>query len=186
MWQCSFAGFFDIFGITKCGKVILLQSVTDFIKVLQVLQSVTVTTKWDVTQYIDAIIALFKSFGHLKRLHSYLNSCYVHVSFTRDIKENNKILLFDANVIRRQGNWKPPSGGAYTHFDSFFVLYIQNHYELHVMYFWICSNWSMFHSQLTLLKQIFQKNGYPENFFDKCFKLLLNRNQVLKEKVSCS
>ena len=77
---------------------------TDFIKVLQVLQSVTVTTKWDVTQYIDAIIALFKSFGHLKRLQSYLNSCYVNVSFTRDIKENNKILLFDANVIRRQGN----------------------------------------------------------------------------------
>ena len=127
MWQCSFAGFFDIFGITKCGKVILLQSVTDFIKVLQVLQSVTVTTKWDVTQYIDAIIALFKSFGHLKRLQSYLNSCYVNVSFTRDIKENNKILLFDANVIRRQGNWKPPSGGAYTHFDSFFVLYIMNY-----------------------------------------------------------
>ena len=38
--------FFDIFRITKCSKVILLQSVTDcYYKVRQVLQSVTVITK---------------------------------------------------------------------------------------------------------------------------------------------
>ena len=37
----QFAGFFDIFPTTKCGKVILLQSVTDcYYKVCQVLQSV--------------------------------------------------------------------------------------------------------------------------------------------------
>ena len=40
MWQCSFAGFFDKFRITKCGKVILLQGVTDcYYKVHQVLQT---------------------------------------------------------------------------------------------------------------------------------------------------
>ena len=42
MWQFNFAGFFDIFRITKCAKVILLQSATDcYCKVRQVLQSVT-------------------------------------------------------------------------------------------------------------------------------------------------
>ena len=56
----NFAGFFDIFRIAKCGKVILLQSATDcyhkgrqvlqsvtdcYYKVRQVLQSVTVNTK---------------------------------------------------------------------------------------------------------------------------------------------
>ena len=42
VWQCNFAGFFDIFRITKCDKVILLQSVTGcHYKVRQVLQSVT-------------------------------------------------------------------------------------------------------------------------------------------------
>ena len=83
MWQCNFAGFFDIFCITKCGKVILLQSVTDcyykvcqvlqsvtdllqsvpgitkcdkpYYKVCQVLQSVTVITKWDVTPLFTAL-----------------------------------------------------------------------------------------------------------------------------------
>ena len=42
MLQCNFAGFFDLFGNTKCGKVILLQSVTDcYYKVCQVLESET-------------------------------------------------------------------------------------------------------------------------------------------------
>ena len=64
MWQFNFAGFFDIFRITKCGKVILLQSVRLLLKsasyirncdrlyykVRQVLQGVTVITKWDVTK----------------------------------------------------------------------------------------------------------------------------------------
>ena len=42
MWPFNFAGFFDIFRITKSGKVTLLHSVTDcYYKVRQVLQSVT-------------------------------------------------------------------------------------------------------------------------------------------------
>ena len=41
----------------------------------------------------------------------------------------------------------------------------------------------MFHSPLTLLKEIFQKNGYPENFIDRCFYLLLNKIQILEEKI---
>ena len=45
--------FFDIFRIAKCGKVILLQIVTDcYYKVRQVLQSVTVITKADVKQVL--------------------------------------------------------------------------------------------------------------------------------------
>ena len=33
----------------------------------------------------------------------------------------------------------------------------------------------MFYQQLILLREIFQKNGYPENFIDKCFQLFTNR-----------
>ena len=41
----------------------------------------------------------------------------------------------------------------------------------------------MFHKKFILLREIFQKNGYPENFIDRCFKLFLNRIHILKEKV---
>ena len=48
--------------------------------------------------------------------------------------------------------------------------------------FWICSSWSIFHQQLILLREAFRKNSYPENLFDRSFKLLLNRIHILKEK----
>ena len=41
----------------------------------------------------------------------------------------------------------------------------------------------MFDSKLMLLRKIFQKNVYPENFIDKCFDFFLNRIHIFKEKV---
>ena len=41
----------------------------------------------------------------------------------------------------------------------------------------------MFHQQLILLREIFQKNGYPEHFLDRCLKLFFNRIHIFKEKV---
>ena len=39
------------------------------------------------------------------------------------------------------------------------------------------SIWSMLHQQL-YVGEIFQKNGYPENFIDRYFKLFLNRIHI--------
>ena len=41
----------------------------------------------------------------------------------------------------------------------------------------------MFHQQLILLREIFQKNGYTENFIHRSFKLFLNIIHILKERV---
>ena len=49
--------------------------------------------------------------------------------------------------------------------------------------FRICSSWSMFHQQLILLRETFQRNGYPGNLVDRCFDLLWNKIHILKEKV---
>ena len=38
-------------------------------------------------------------------------------------------------------------------------------------------------SELTFLNRIFRKNGYPKNFFDKCFKKFLDNIHHVKEKV---
>ena len=56
VWQFNFTGFFDIIRITKCGKVILLQRVTGcYYKLGQVLQNVSVITKWDVTMLASVL-----------------------------------------------------------------------------------------------------------------------------------
>ena len=76
-------------------------------------------------------------------------------------------------ILRCQCYRKSTFSGVYAHFDSF----LTNTYNIGMVYtlvnrcFLICFNWSMFHSQLTLLREIFQKNGYPENLINRYFKL---------------
>ena len=141
-------------------------------------------------RYVDDIFVLFKSSDHLKRFQSYLNSCHVNMSFTTETEQNNKISFLDVKVIREPGNFitsvyrKPIFSGVCTNFDSF----IPDTYKIGMIYtlvnrcFRICSSWSMFHQQFILLREIFQKNGYPENFIDRCFKLFLNRVHISKKR----
>ena len=49
--------------------------------------------------------------------------------------------------------------------------------------FCICSKWTHFHTELTFLKGIFQKNGYPANVIDKCFKTFLHNIHLVNENV---
>ena len=56
-------------------------------------------------------------------------------------------------------------------------------YTLFYKCFCICSNWTQFHTELIFLNGIFQKNDYPGNFIDKCFKTFLNNIHLIKENV---
>ena len=44
----------------------------------------------------------------------------------------------------------------------------------------LCSSWPMFHQQLILLREIFQKKWLSRKFSESCFKLLLFRLHILK------
>ena len=41
--------------------------------------------------------------------------------------------------------------------------------------FKICSDWTKFHEELSFLKQVFLKNGYPLSFIDNCFKTFVDK-----------
>ena len=45
----------------------------------------------------------------------------------------------------------------------------------------ICSSWTKLHTELVSLKDIFFKNGYPENSVNKCFKKFMDNIHVVKE-----
>ena len=130
-------------------------------------------------RYVDDIFVFFKSSNHLKRFQSHLNSS--HVNGLYQLLSCHDISC-DKTTCEYQ---KLTFSGAYIHFDSF----LPDTYKVDMIYtlihtcFRISFNWSMFHSQLILLREIFQKNGCLENFIDRCFELLLNRNHILKEKV---
>ena len=111
------------------------------------------------------------------------------MSFSMETEKENKLSFLDAEVICEQGKFtttvyqKPTFSGVYSNF-------LPSVYKFGVVYtlvyrcFHISSNWTrQFHIELTFLKGIFRKNGYPENFIDKCLKKFLNNVHLVKENV---
>ena len=78
---------------------------------------------------------------------------------------------------------KPTFSGVYTHFDSFLpsTYKFGNAYTLAYRCFQICSSWTKLHNELVCLKETFLKNGYPEDFINKCFKKFMDNIHVAKE-----
>ena len=113
------------------------------------------------------------------------------MSFSMETKKGNKLSFLDVEVIREQGKFtttiyrKPTFNGVYGNFESFLpsVYKFDMVYTLVYRCFRICSNWTQLHTELTFLKGIFQKNGYPENFIGRCFKKFLNNIHLVKENV---
>ena len=56
-------------------------------------------------------------------------------------------------------------------------------YTLVYTFFRVCSDWKKFHIKVTFLKEIFRKNGYPENFIDNYFRKFLDNIHLGKKKV---
>ena len=54
-------------------------------------------------------------------------------------------------------------------------------FNLFFRYFSICSDYNKFHNELSVLKDIYSKNGYPTSFFDKDFKMFLNKIFLKKQ-----
>ena len=54
-------------------------------------------------------------------------------------------------------------------------------YVLVYRYYRFCSNWNQLYIELTSLKGIFRKNGYPKEFIYKCFKKFLNIIHPVKD-----
>ena len=142
-------------------------------------------------RYVDDIFVLFNSAEHLKRFYSYLNSRHLNISLTIENEKDNRISFLDVNIIREKDKFttsvyrKPTFSGIYTHFDSF--LPSSNKIGLlHILLyrcFQICSDWTKFHLELVKLMDVFNSNGYPENFIYSYFKTFLDNKHRKQEKV---
>ena len=100
------------------------------------------------------------------------------MSFSMETEKENKLSFLDVEIIREQGKFtttiyrKPTFSGVCSNFKRFLpsVYKFGMVYALVYRCFCICSDWTQFHTELTFLKGVFQKNGYSGNFIDKCFK----------------
>ena len=102
------------------------------------------------------------------------------MSFTIESENQNRMSFLDVQISREDKTFttsvyrKPTFSGVYTHFDSFLPSTYKSGtvYTLAYRCLSICSSWTKLHNELVCLKEIFLKNGYPEDFINKCFKKL--------------
>ena len=100
------------------------------------------------------------------------------MAFNIENGNQNRMPFFDIEIIREDKTLnsfsycKPTFSGIYTHFESFSpsIYKFGTVHTLAERCFRICSSWTKLHIELVCLKRIFLKNGYPENFINKCFK----------------
>ena len=105
------------------------------------------------------------------------------MSFSFEEEKNGKLSFLDIEVSREKGKLvttvyrKPTFSGVYTHFESFLptIYKFGMVYTLAYRCFKICSDWTKFHEELSFLKQVFLKNGYPLSFIDNCFKTFVDK-----------
>ena len=134
-------------------------------------------------RYADDIFAVFKSAAHLSKFRNYFNTCHPNMYFSFEQEKNGKLSFLDKEVSREKGKFvmtvyrKPTFSGVYIHFESFLptIYKFGMVYTLAYRCFKICSDWTKFHEELSFLKQLFLKNGYPLSFIDNCFRMFVDK-----------
>ena len=138
--------------------------------------------------YVNDIFVLFTPPRHLEAFRNFLNGRHANLSFTIEREKQNRMSFLDIAIIREDRTFttsvyrKPTFSGVYTHFDSFLpsTYKFGNVYTLAYRCLQICSSWTKLHNELVCLKETFFKNGYPEDFINKCFKKFLDNIQIVK------
>ena len=95
------------------------------------------------------------------------------MSYTTEHEKQNRMSFIRENKSFTTSVYRKSTlSGVYTHFDSF----LPSTYKFGTVYtlayrcFRICSSWTKLRNELVCLKETFLKNGYHEDFINKCFK----------------
>ena len=110
--------------------------------------------------------------------------------FIIENEKQNRMSFLDVRIIREDKTFttfvdhKPNFSRINTHFDSF----LSTNYKFRIVYtlayrrFQKCSSWTKLHSEVIFfLKQIFLKNGDPENVINRSFKRIMDNIPVVNE-----
>ena len=110
-------------------------------------------------------------------LTRHLNMC-----FTYEVEKDNKLPFLDILVTREDTFTtniyrKPTFSGLYTNFHSFLPESYKTGLLLTLLFrtYTICSDWSKFHTEIIILRNIMLKYEFPAIFLDFCIKLYFDK-----------
>ena len=139
-------------------------------------------------RYVDDVFLLFDNRDQVKKFLRYLNSRHRNIRFTYEEEQNDTLAFLDIKITRGPEGFttsvyrKKTFSGVYLNFGSFLPIEYKKGLIatlLHRTYV-ICSDFTRFHEEVSKLKVIWQKNGFPLFFIDNCVKKFLDKLFIKK------
>ena len=98
-----------------------------------------------------------------------------NITFTAEIERDGKRPFLDIDIFRSESNFgtsvyrKPTFTGLFTNFHSFIPNTHKQNFVSCLIYriFNLCSSYENFHTQLEVLRKLFNLNGFPSHMFDR-------------------
>ena len=139
-------------------------------------------------RYVDDVFLLFDNQDQVKKFLRYMNSRHKNITFTYEEEQNGTLAFLDIKITRSPEGFttsvyrKKTFSGVYLNFGSFLPVEYKKGLIaalLHRTYI-ICSDYVKFYEEVNKLKVIWQKNGFPLFFIDRCVKKFLDKLFVKK------
>ena len=144
-------------------------------------------------RYVDDTFTLFNNTNEVSLFLNYINNKHPNIKFTNELEANCKLPFLDVLTIKEQFQFqtsvfhKKTFTGLYTKWDSF----IPRKYKINLIntlldrYWKICSNENLFNLEVTKLKQLLMRNGYPNGIINYNVKNFVNkRKNEMNDKIT--
>ena len=139
-------------------------------------------------RFVDDVFLLFDNRDQVKKFLRYMNSRHRNIRFTYEEEQNGVLAFLDINITRSADGFttsvyrKKTFSGVYLNFGSFLPVEYKKGLIATLLHrtLTIFSDYGKFHDEVSKLKVIWQKNGFPLFFIDKCVKKFLDKLFVKK------
>ena len=133
-------------------------------------------------RYVDDCFLLFRSLDHVLLFLDYLNRQHANITFTAEIERDGKLPFLDIDISRSESKFatsvyrKPTFTGLFANFHSF----IPNTHKQNLVsclihrIFNLCSSYENFHTQLEVVRKLFNLNGFPSHMFYRIVRPFLD------------
>jgi len=134
-------------------------------------------------RYVDDLLLLFPNQDSLNRFFTNINSIHKNIVFTNELETNNYLHFLDVLIGKTSTGFiastyrKPTHTGLYSKWSSFVPLHRKRNLVNSLLRreYDIASSYQLVHTELMNIKRMLSRNGYPNNFLDRCIKQFLKR-----------
>ena len=134
--------------------------------------------------YVDDTFLVFENQADMEVFFQWINQQHSHIKFTCEKEENGTLPFLDVLVQRTTDGSlctsiyrKPTFSGLYLRWDSFVPKTFKKRLVngLLCRAWRLCSNYTLFRSEVLCIRETLKSNGYPVTFLDSCIKKFLDK-----------